>query len=252
MVSIKKRVNDCAQGKTMGLKAFSRLGLYFLLAWTVTGAAAQQAVRLDLGWSATPSSEILPETPHPQTANSQSANSQSDTPSPAPEGTGQGAAPPSSGAPGSIHGVVTNLDGAVYEGAHIALALAAAPTGETVRQTASDSSGRFNFDDVPPGTFKLTVSAAGFAPQALVGTLHSAESYEAKAFTLAIGSTTADVEVTASTAEIAQAQLKEEETQRIFAIIPNFYVAWPGRPLLTRLRSSSPPAWRAPNRRPTV
>jgi hypothetical protein len=139
---------------------------------------------------------------------------------------------------------VTNQDGAVYEGAHIALALTAGPAGETVRQTSSDSSGRFNFDDVPPGTFKLTVSADGFAPQAIVGTLHSAESYDAKAFTLAIGATTSEVEVTASTTEIAQAQLKEEETQRVFAIIPNFYVAYVphAAPLSTRQKFSL--AWR--------
>jgi hypothetical protein len=46
--------------------------------------------------------------------------------------------------------------------------------------------------------------------------------------------TTSDVLVTASQQEIAQEQLKQEETQRVLGVIPNFYVTYvPNAPPLT-------------------
>lgn len=126
---------------------------------------------------------------------------------------------------GSIHGVVVDRDGAVYEGAHVALAQTGSVDG-AVKEAISDSNGRFNFADVPPGAFKLTVSSNGFATQVVTGTLHLGESYEANEIVLAMGGTASEVQVTASREEIAQEELKQEETQRVFGVIPNFYVVY--------------------------
>jgi hypothetical protein len=127
---------------------------------------------------------------------------------------------------GSIHGVVEDRDGAVYEGAHVSLAQTSSSGTDAVMETTSGSNGRFNFDDVPPGAFKLTISSNGFATQAVTGTLHPGESFETDAIVLTMSAATSEVQVTASQEEIAQEELKLEENQRVFGVIPNFYVVY--------------------------
>jgi len=124
----------------------------------------------------------------------------------------------------SIGGVVVDRDGAVYEGAHVALAQGG--TSAAVRTTISDSNGRFHFDGVAPGAFRLTFFSDGFATQTVSGALHAGESYEAKAIVLVFHSTASEVRVTASQVEIAQEQVKEEETQRVLGVVPNFFVSY--------------------------
>ena len=135
--------------------------------------------------------------------------------------------------PGSIHGVVVNRDGVVYEGVHIELAQTGSTT-TSVRAVTSDSNGRFNFTDIPPGPFKLTFSSNGFATQVISSLLHSGVSYEVPAVVLLVASATSEVRVTASQQEIALEQFREEEKQRVFGVIPNFYVTYvPNAPPLT-------------------
>jgi hypothetical protein len=166
---------------------------------------------------------------------------------------------PEESSQGSIHGVVVGRDEAVYEGAQIALAPAESPdagssnTGSSdagsnappARTATTDSSGRFNLDGVPSGAFKLTVSAPGFATQVVSGFLRPGQSYEAPAVVLPVATTASEVEVTASEHEIVQEQLRIEETQRVFGIIPNFYVTYvpDAPPLASRQKFSL--AWRS-------
>ena len=126
---------------------------------------------------------------------------------------------------GSIHGVVTNRDGSVYEGAHVVLVINAA-AGPVTRSADSDGDGRFNFSGVAPGPFRLTISSTGFLTQVVSGVLHASESYEAPEIILPLSSATSDVTVTASTVQIAQEQMVEEEKQRVLGVIPNFYVSY--------------------------
>ena len=136
--------------------------------------------------------------------------------------------------PGSIHGVVVDQDGAVYEGVHIALVQTASTT-TSVRAVTSDSNGRFNFTDVPPGPFNLTVSSDGFATQVISGFMHSAESYEVHEVVLLVATATGEVQVTASQQEIALEQFRQEKKQRVLGVIPNFYVTYvPNAPPLSR------------------
>jgi hypothetical protein len=153
---------------------------------------------------------------------------------------------------GSVHGVVLNRDGAVYEGAHVALAEAGPITGNglgaseaAVRTVTTDSNGRFNFDSVPPGAFKLTVSSNGFATRVVTGALGAGESYEAKEIVLALSSASTEVDVTATREEIATEELRQEVTQRVLGVIPNFYVTYvPNAPPLTRKQKYSL-AWKS-------
>jgi len=146
------------------------------------------------------------------------------------EATGQEAA--GELAPGSIGGVVVGPEGSVYEGAKIALARteAAEMGANEARSTTSDSNGHFNFAGVGPGAFELTISASGFETRVVSGVLNPGESYEAQAIILRVNDTASEVRVTASREEIAQEQLKVEETQRVLGVLPNFYVSYERNP----------------------
>jgi hypothetical protein len=125
---------------------------------------------------------------------------------------------------GSIDGVVMDKDGAVCEGATVALEYAQTSV-PAMRAATSDSNGRFSFPGVAPGAFKLTVSSKGFETQIVQGVLHAGESFEARAIELTVTSTS-EVRVTASQVEIAVEQVREEEQQRVLGVIPNFYVSY--------------------------
>jgi hypothetical protein len=132
---------------------------------------------------------------------------------------------PANAAPGSIHGVVVSRDGAVYEGVHVALA-ATGSSPEPARQAISDSNGRFDFADVPSGAFQLTFSSSGFATQVVSGLLHPGESFTAAPTVLLVDTTVSEIQVTATQREIALAEVREEEKQRVLGVIPNFYVTY--------------------------
>jgi hypothetical protein len=122
---------------------------------------------------------------------------------------------------GSVHGVVMNREGSVYEGAQVSFA-----GGGATRVTNSDSNGRFRFAEVSAGDFTLTVTAPGFRPQMVSGTLRAGESLEMSPAVLSMSAATAEVRVTASRYDIAQQQLKDEEQQRILGVFPNFNVVY--------------------------
>jgi hypothetical protein len=128
---------------------------------------------------------------------------------------------PGSQMPGIVSGTVVDRDGALVADAQATLIRG----DQAPRVTTSDTEGRFTFVGVPPGSFQLTVSAAGFAPQQTSFELHPGETYEAPQFTLSI-SATVDVQVTASREEIAQAQIEAQEKQRVLGIVPNFFVSY--------------------------
>ncbi len=133
---------------------------------------------------------------------------------------------PPMAAMGSIHGVVTGADGTVYEGVRVELELTRAddPTTAT-RQT--DSGGAFNFAQLPPGVFKLTISSNGFVTQSISGVLHAGEALDARTIVLPVAAASSYVQVSAgSQAEIAQEQLNLEEQQRVLGVFPNYYVSY--------------------------
>jgi len=163
----------------------------------------------------------------------------------APETQGSAAQPNLSASTfGSIHGVVTNRDGAVYEGVQIALTRCGS-NGHCAQTVTSDTNGRFNFANVAPGPFQLSISSTGFATQSIAGVLHPGESYETQPIVLPVSAATSEVWVTASTEQIAQAQIVQEEKQRVLGVIPNFYVVYaPGAaPLNSRQKFSL--AWKS-------
>ena len=125
---------------------------------------------------------------------------------------------------GTISGTVVDQQGAVIAGAIIKLLR----EGEAslAQETTSDSDGQFSFANVSPGPFRLTISAPGFAAQAAVGTLHSGEDYAVPPIALVLAASTSEVKVSMTPLEIAEAEIKDEEKQRVLGVIPNFYVTY--------------------------
>jgi Carboxypeptidase regulatory-like domain len=126
---------------------------------------------------------------------------------------------------GTIRGAVVDRDGAVYQGVRVALTATGQPPAANAT-TITDSSGRFEFGGLNAGSFQITVSSQGFATQSVTVLLQAGEIVETKPIMLPVSATETDVRVTASRADVAQAQLQEEEKQRVFGVLPNFYISY--------------------------
>jgi hypothetical protein len=145
--------------------------------------------------------------------------------------------------PASIFGVVASKDGEVYEGVRVTLALTGADAPPP-RTQATGSEGGFNFGDVPPGPFTLSVSSEGFLTQTLSGVLHAGEKFDAQTIVLPVSIATSEVRVSASQQDIALEQFHEEVEQRVLGMIPNYYVSYaPNAPPLT-VRQKFTMAWK--------
>jgi hypothetical protein len=128
--------------------------------------------------------------------------------------------------PGTLHGTVTDRDGASIPGARITFTRTPSASEVAVTiTTASAQDGTFAFPNLPAGSFTLAVTAAGFTPRQTVGEIRSGETAELPPIAL-IASTFTDVQVTATQTEIAEAQINIEEKQRILDFFPNFYVSY--------------------------
>jgi hypothetical protein len=128
---------------------------------------------------------------------------------------------------GIITGTITDNDGAAIAGARITLTRGPQPSTDAnapvVASSATD--GRFSFPGIPPGPFQLSIAATGFMPRQISGELHPGETRDLPGLALSAGATT-NIQVTASQAEIAEAQIKLEEKQRVLGVFPNFYVSY--------------------------
>ncbi len=123
----------------------------------------------------------------------------------------------------SISGTVVDPSGAAVAGARVRLMHEDRSTSQEV---LSDESGQFSFGNIAPGPFQLTIAAEGFAAQALSGTLHEGEIYNAPRIALALATEKTEVRVVVPRVEVAEEQIKEEEKQRVLGFVPNFYVSY--------------------------
>jgi hypothetical protein len=159
---------------------------------------------------------------------------------------------------GSISGTVLDQSGAVLAGARVSFTRTGEDrtgedqtgedqTGEAQRskqEALSGEDGQFSFASVAPGPFQLTITAAGFATQTSSGTLHAGEFYLVPQIALAVAASVTDVQVNLTRIQVAQEQLKDEEKQRVFGIIPNFYVTYDPHPLPLNMRQKYNLAWK--------
>lgn len=143
---------------------------------------------------------------------------------------------------GTISGTVVDRTGALVAGAHVKLSNEEQSLSQEVE---SDADGQFSFAGVVPGTFQLTIVLDGFATQTFSGMLHSGENYTAPPIELAVASASTEVRVTMSPFEIAEAEIKDEEKQRVLGVIPNFYVTYNAAAVPLAPKQKFELAWKA-------
>ena len=131
--------------------------------------------------------------------------------------------PPNPLSSGSIRGRIVDETGALVAGAKVRL------TGEVPslqQEVVSGEDGQFCFPNIAPGSFELSISWPGFAPQTFSGTLPGGEIQTLPEMALKVSAEYTDVVVGLTPTAEAEAQIKLQEKQRVLGVIPNFYVSY--------------------------
>src|SRR5437660_6407623 len=136
---------------------------------------------------------------------------------------------------GAINGSVTDPSGAVVAGASVKAANTA--TG-IVLSTVSTSGGAFAFQDIPPGVYKITVTASGFSTSTVdnvnvvAGSVYtlpvqlkvgqSATVVEVSAAELTVDTTTVTQSDTIPSASLQQIPLNGRDFSQLIAVTPGY------------------------------
>jgi Carboxypeptidase regulatory-like domain len=143
---------------------------------------------------------------------------------------------------GTIAGTVLDPNGNFVVSATITLS----HEGSTAElELKSDQDGYFLFTNVPAGPFQITITAQGFGIRQEVGVLHAAEALVVPNLSLAIAGATTEVQVRVTTYELAEEQIKVQETQRVLGVIPNFYVTYDPAALPLKPKQKFELAWKS-------
>ncbi len=130
-------------------------------------------------------------------------------------------APSTVQAKAAVSGVVHDIGGTPVGDAQITLV---GPDG-LMRKTVSDDSGEFRFEGLPAGEITLSVKAEGLMEVSTTVTLRPGAEVELPVFSLKVAMTNFQVDAI-SQSQLADLQIKQEETQRLLGIMPNFYVVY--------------------------
>ena len=128
-----------------------------------------------------------------------------------------------------VMGTVTDANGDAIPDATVVLKEV---EGTDPRTIVATQNGMFQFNDVTPGiTYQLGISAKDFADWTSPPILVSPGQFKiVTGIQLRIASASTTVDVHYDPVEVATEQLKAEEKQRVFGIIPNFYVSYENDP----------------------
>ena len=129
---------------------------------------------------------------------------------------------PTEGA-GSVAGTVLDVSGASVSGAEVSLTYG---DGTQLHTMVSEANGEFNFANILPGPYLVTVNAEGFAPFTSAEFVVAArQAYEVPNVSLTVA--TENTEVTVRPTDlIAAEQIRAAEKQRLMGVIPNFYTSY--------------------------
>jgi Carboxypeptidase regulatory-like domain len=121
---------------------------------------------------------------------------------------------------GSLSGTVLDTNRDVLQGARVTLAGA---LGLPVRTAESGDNGQFAFTDLPPGIYKLTVTASGMIAFTSRIPLQPGEVRILPPVVLRVSGGTTSVTVIGNKEKLAEEQVQIAVHQRIGGVIPNFY-----------------------------
>lgn len=132
-----------------------------------------------------------------------------------------------------VHGIVTDTVGDIIPGASITLE---APGKLDHRIAVAASDGSFSFPNLPDGRYRLMISGPNLETY-ISGefNVRSGETFEVPKLALKIVSSTS-VNVTATADQVSQEQVAEQEKQRVFGVVQNFYTSyiWDAAPMTTK------------------
>ena len=143
---------------------------------------------------------------------------------------------------GSISGKVVDQSGAEIPGAIVTLT---EEEDSTDREVTTDESGLFAFTHVSPGPFQLSISSPGLGSKLFSGSVRPGEAFVTPLFMLIIPTQVTEVRVELTNEEVAEAQIKEQEKQRVFGVLPNFYVTYDPHPAPLPARYKFELAWKS-------
>ena len=137
----------------------------------------------------------------------------------------------------TVIGTVTDVNGDVIP--HATVVLREVQNNEPPTILATEN-GLFQFNDVTPGSaFQLSISAKDFADwtSALI-TVNPGQFKIVTGIQLRVATARTTVDVHYDPVEVATKQFKAEEKQRVFGVIPNFYISYESdpAPLTTKMK----------------
>lgn len=148
----------------------------------------------------------------------------------------------------SIAGNVRDAQGEPIIGATIAIA---GQDSAFRHVLVTDSKGAFTFEGLAPGNYMVKIEADGSSerPISIDVALAAGERRELPIIGTKVMASSTTVHVVAKPGDIAEAQVKQQETQRLLGIVPNFYSSyiWDAAPMSARqkfrltLRSNTDP-----------
>jgi Carboxypeptidase regulatory-like domain len=144
--------------------------------------------------------------------------------------------------PGTIRGTVLDTTGAPVAGARVKLLREGSLT---TQESVSDEEGQFRFVDIPPGPFQITMTAEGFKTNQFTGTLGAGQNYLVPAMALFVAGGSTEVQVSMTRTEIAEAEIRDEEKQRVLGVVPNFYVTYNPAAVPLTVKQKFELAWKA-------
>jgi Carboxypeptidase regulatory-like domain len=169
--------------------------------FTVSAALGQAIV------SAPADSSVLPDSPQPP---QKSISACTDSPSGCPQAS-----------TATLTGTVLDLNRDVLQGARVTVT---AQSGFVSRSAQSGNDGQFAFIGLPPGVYKLTVTAPGMSPFTSDDiALQASEARILPPVTLAVSGGSTSITVNGNKEQLAEQQLHIALQQRIGGVIPNFY-----------------------------
>ena len=129
-----------------------------------------------------------------------------------------------------VSGTVLDLHGAAVAGAKVTVS--GAGTEERVIETKDD--GRFEFKGLGAERVTVTITASGldtFVSNEI--RLSAGEKYELPKIALPVAPENSSVNVTVTEDELATAEVKQQEKQRVLGVLPNFYTSylWDAAPM---------------------
>ncbi len=126
-------------------------------------------------------------------------------------------------------GTVTDVNGDAIPGSTVVLKEVESNDPRTIVTTGT---GMFEFHDVTPGvTYQLSISAKDFADWVSPPIMLNPDQFKiVTGIQLRIATERTTVDVHYDPVEVATAQFKAEKKQRVFGVIPNFYLSYESDP----------------------